>query len=309
MIGTMINTAEHAVVVNRAAMATPIATASVTQSSTHVSASNTTTENGVRTTVTGVDADGDLQFTIANSGAGWNVNQDDIIDEFETDGSFIGAELRKSETINGQPGTLYVDAYTDYDTDITGGDTDYLAGGFWVFVPADATTTDHFGVGAFVSGGDPFADANVDGLAGTATYIGGVAGLATDRARTAGSGGVVEFFDGDVNLTANFDTNRISGTVSGIETDDGESYDEEIMLGETTITPADSGFFQGSTSVDGLTGSSGSWGGQFFGNDNGNPNSDHPGSVAGTFGGSGSYTEDSVTRDVNFVGTFGAFLD
>ena len=51
-------------------------------------------------------------------------------------------------------GQLWVDVYTNFGA--AGTDTDYLAGGIWVYVPDDATSVNEFEFGAFVHGAEPY---------------------------------------------------------------------------------------------------------------------------------------------------------
>ena len=177
-------------------------------------------------------------------------------------------------------------------------DTDYLAGGVWLLVPDDTTSAADYVFGAFVDGNDPFSQSNITALQGTATYEGGATGVYAEK--TADST-AIGYFNGDVELTANFggtsDLGTISGSITNFEVD-GESEVGTLNLGTANIGSQDSGFFKGS-----VTGSAdqrmyeGNWGGQFFGS---SESDGRPGSVGGTFG--GRSTDDAV----NIVGAFGA---
>ena len=182
-------------------------------------------------------------------------------------------------------------------------DADYLAGGVWVRVPADAASVADYEVGAFVDGNDPFRQANLAGLTGTATY--------------ADEGGAVAYFShretdsiyvvgGDVRLTADFGDasglGSIGGTVSNISgAEPTPDYYEgvSVVLGTAQIGSANSGFFTGATSTAGTDSAfTGKWGGQFYGNgEAGAP----PGSVAGTFGGA------TADGSESFIGVYGAY--
>ncbi len=180
-------------------------------------------------------------------------------------------------------------------------DTDYLAGGVWLYVPDTASSTDDYEFGAFADGSDPFTQSNIMALTGSATYLGdavGVYSLKEASSTTIGN------FDGDVRLTADFGAADSLGTISGVIDTfevDGEAFPGSLTLGEAAIGSANSGFFKGAVagSDDSRT-YAGKWGGQFFGN--GPASTDHPGQVAGTFG--GTSTDDAV----NFVGAFGAHV-
>ena len=178
-------------------------------------------------------------------------------------------------------------------------DTDYLAGGFWLLVPDDATTADDYVFGAFADGSDPFMTANIMPLTGTARYTGAATGVYSEKTATTTD---IGYFDGDVELTADFGGGSALGTISGSITNfevDGGPADGTLNLGTANIGSQNSGFFQGAvTGSDNDRSYTGNWGGQFFGN---GESDGRPGSVAGTFG--GSSTDDAV----NFVGAFGAY--
>ena len=176
-------------------------------------------------------------------------------------------------------------------------DTDFLAGGIWVYVPDDATSVDDFTFGAFVHGEDPYDQDNLTALTGEYTYTGDATGVYSVLADERNY-----FFDADVTLTADFDDGSTLGTIGGRIHD--VSVDDELVEGDPTLNlgTADiggdnSGFFTGDTDMvyegENYTGK---WGGQFFGNDDTNP----PGSVAGTFGAATSDGANSV------LGVYGA---
>ena len=181
-------------------------------------------------------------------------------------------------------------------------DADYLAGGIWVRVPADAASVDDYEFGAFVDGNDPFQQANLAGLTGTARYTGDATGVYSHQGMNRNY-----FVDADVRLTAEFgdasSLGSISGTVSNFtgEGPESDSYEGvSVTLGTARIGNADSGFFTGDTSTTGTDSAfTGKWGGQFYGN--GAAASDHPGSVAGTFGGA------TADGSESFVGVYGAY--
>ncbi len=203
------------------------------------------------------------------------------------------------------------------------GDSDYLAWGVWLHVPnavpaPGATATDSptnpATVAAFASGNDPF---QVDVLlTGTATYNGVANGLYS-------AGGMVEYFEADASLTADFGgrtpndatpltapsdgtlLGAVTGTVSNIKAG-GMDVEGSLTLGRAALiagdaTPTDvrvsgnertaatrfTGMTQGTLGGRAMTGS---WTGQFYG-----PNRAPPGSVA-------ARTEFPTTA----AGTFGA---
>ena len=176
-------------------------------------------------------------------------------------------------------------------------DTDYLAGGVWLFVPDNATSADDVVLGAFADGNDPFRQSNLVALQGTARYVGGAAGVYTDRSENW-----VGYWDGNVTLDADFgglgDLASINGWVTGIEAD-GELVSGSMRLDRANIGSSNSGFFEGQLNgtVNGI-GFTGRWGGQFFGNSEADGK---PGSVGGTAAGR------SADRSVSFVGAFGAY--
>ncbi len=181
-------------------------------------------------------------------------------------------------------------------TTVSTPDTDYLAGGVWGFVPDNATSADDVVFGAFADGNDPFRQSNLLALQGTARYVGGATGVYTVRSEDE-----VGYWNGNVNLNADFggrsDLGSISGSVTGIDAD-GESASGSLSLGAANIGASNSGFFEGRLggNVNGID-YTGRWGGQFFGNSEADGK---PGSVAGTLGGR------SQGRIVSFVGAFGA---
>ena len=204
-----------------------------------------------------------------------------------------GGSMTFTPSDNSSPTTL-----TPSGTTQTTPDTDYLSGGVWLVVPDNATSADDYVFGAFVDGNDPFDQSNIMALQGTATYEGGATGVYSEKTAESTA---IGYFNGDVELTANFggtsDLGTISGSITNFEVD-GEPDDGTLNLGTAPIGSQNSGFFEGA-----VTGSDdertyvGNWGGQFFGN---GESDGKPGSVGGTFG--GSSTDDAV----NFVGAFGA---
>ena len=183
---------------------------------------------------------------------------------------------------------------------------DYLLFGVWLDEADNDAGADTFG--AIAMGGQPFTANNVEALEGKATY----SGPAVGAHHKTGSG--VSFFDGDANLAADFkdaDTaGTIEGTIDNISVGGGDPMEEPIHLVKTDLTTGENTF--NGTAVMGeqegpgqMTHTfNGTWSGGFFGN--GEEMTDHPGSVAGTFGvtdttGTG---DDAVTE--SYVGAFGA---
>ena len=183
---------------------------------------------------------------------------------------------------------------------------DYLLFGVWLDEADADAGADTFG--AIATGGQPFTANNVQALEGKATYSGSAVGAH----HKTGSG--VSSFDGDANLTADFaaaDTaGTIEGTIDNISVAGGDPMEEPIHLVKTDLTNGANTFdgraVMGQQLGPGLMTHTfnGTWSGGFFGN--GEKMTDHPGSVAGTFGvtnttGTG---DDAVTE--SYVGAFGA---
>ena len=180
-------------------------------------------------------------------------------------------------------------------------ETDWLAAGIWAFIP-DSEALGDYEFGAFADGGDPFNDANLQALTGTARYGGQAVGVYYSFSADESEAGP---FTADVALTANFGDadalGSISGTVSNVETEGGSPIDATLALETAAIGDSDAGFFTGRTSMafGGRT-YAGRWGGQFF--DDGAAATDLPASVAGTFGA----TTSEAGGTGSLVGAFGA---
>ena len=185
--------------------------------------------------------------------------------------------------------------------------SDYLLFGVWLDEVAEGEAEGADSFGAIATGGQPFSN-NVLALEGKATYRGSAVGAH----HKTGSG--VSFFDGDANLAADFkdaDTaGTIEGTIENISVGGGDPMEEPIHLVKTDLTTGQSTFngtaVMGEQEGPGLMTHTfnGTWSGGFYGN--GEEMTDHPGSVAGTFGvtdttGTG---DDAVTE--SYVGAFGA---
>ena len=218
---------------------------------------------------------------------------------------------------------------------------DYLAFGYWLYVPEDVTDTVNYDFAVFASGGDPFETANLAGLTGTATYEGDAVGMyyvnGLSSSPTTGS------FTADVRLEADFgnssDTGFISGEVNSfvLERDVTSLLPSRVALTSDvvglTTNVHDSvsqgfGVTQGSTNIfvthyrgesnpgaypgghlAGQTEASvddvdwnGEWHGAFYGN--GSSSTDHPTGVAGIFSTSSPNAGDR--SDSGLTGSFGA---
>ena len=207
-------------------------------------------------------------------------------------------------------------------------DADYLTWGVWLRVPdvvpaADAADPTTF-AGAFASGNNVFAV--YPQLKGKATYNGVANGLYS-------AAGMVEQFDADVMLEANFggnvgadyDTTQgtndgfllgvVTGTVSNINAGgmavDGSLMLKRALVGNTEVDVGNSvrNGFSGDTSGT-LAGRdmTGEWGGQFYGPNDATTNmarqTEYPTTAAGTFGASAPGTS---TDPVRILGAFGSW--
>ena len=202
-------------------------------------------------------------------------------------------------------------------------DADYLAWGVWLTVP-DATAS-AASAGAFASGNDAFTVRAQ--IKGTATYNGVASGLYS-------AGGMVEYFDADVSLMANFggtdgadstpgsaaaDADNdglllgvVTGSVSNIKAG---GMDVEGMLtlkrapvlrtGNTATDVSTTGF---EGAADGTVGGAllmGRWGGQFYGPNKASGKgieTEYPTTAAGTFGVTGG-----GHTPMSLLGSFGAW--
>ena len=213
-------------------------------------------------------------------------------------------------------------------------DADYLAWGVWLSVPnAEPADANNDGVednpalaGAFASGNNPF-EVRAE-LKGKATYNGVASGLYS-------AAGMVENFDADVMLEANFggteggdssgDTDTatnnmfrlgvVTGTVSNINAG-GISVAGSLMLGRAYIdTDTANGDSTGGFTSDKVSGTLagramvGNWGGQFYGPNAATADSmaaqtEYPTTAAGTFAAS---APGNVNDPVRILGAFGSW--
>ena len=267
---------------------------SVTQSSNTL---NGITTDSVSTTVEYND-NGQLIYKVQNeNGNEWEVDSAESDTKTLNKGRYT-VDWNFAELYKKLPdGSLWVDVYSNRPTSAMP-DTDYLAGGIWVYVPDVATSVDDFTFGAFVHGSDPYTSSIVP-LTGEYTYSGDATGVYSVLAEKRNY-----FFDADVTLKADFGTSFSFGTIGGYVNN--FSVDDELVegnptlyLGSADIGGANPDFFTGDTDTtyDGIS-YTGKWGGQFFGNDGTNP----PGRVGGTFGAADN-------GENSLLGVFGAFLD
>ncbi len=203
---------------------------------------------------------------------------------------------------------------------VTTQDSDYLAWGVWLQVPGAVIASGEFQgtttAGVFASGNDVFT-VNA-ALKGKATYNGVANGLYS-------AGGMVEAFDADVMLEANFggivgadsgavagtpDQNlfgAVTGTVSNINAG-GMAVDGSLALLRAPVVSADGAAtttgFVGST--DGILGGvtyRGDWGGQFYGPNKATGDAiqdEFPTTAAGTFGA-------AAENGASLIGAFGSW--
>ena len=159
-------------------------------------------------------------FTCADSpcGLSYTGSGDDVVVTIATGYTFSGS----------REGVTAVDAASK---------ADYLLFGVWLDEVADAGA-DTFG--AIATGGQPFPSGNVEALEGKATYRGSAVGAH----HKTGSG--VSSFDGDANLTADFEgaetAGTIEGTIDNISVDGGHPMEEAIHLVKADLTTAVSTF-------------------------------------------------------------------
>ena len=194
-------------------------------------------------------------------------------------------------------------------------ENDYLVFGLWLDEDSTSTPPGADSFGAFADGGEPFDTGNVDALTGEALYT----GTAVGAHHKTGEG--VSRFDANASLTAKFGDGDAAGTIEGsissISVDGGPAMSQSIILVSTTVTNS-TNTFNGNAVMGAQTspGSemhayNGTWSGGYYGN--GTRATDHPNSVAGTFGVQRHDDMDNADAgdDVyeSFVGAFGAQLD
>lgn len=211
------------------------------------------------------------------------------------------------------PGEIWVYAYTDADGDGDGtpgehsdeADSDYLAGGVWVYVPetfvdcSENTLCNEHEVGTFLHGNDPFETQSMWALEGTATYDGRAVGIFTGTGRQT-------YFRASAEVTAYFGSSTNPGAIRGrifdfvgengsrmsgnpvVQLQSGISFNNvEYVLGSTTHN-------------DGTNSFTGQWTGHFYGNSHA---SGIPTSLGGTFGTS------TPNGSKVYLGSFGSHLD
>ena len=235
---------------------------SVTQSS-NASGDGVTTD---RVSVTASYSGGQVQYIVQNSTAVWSVDSavDNTVLARSADSTWDGAELIKRLP----DGDLYVDVYSEKRVREN---KDYVAGGFWIFVPATATRVDDLDLGVFGHGSAPF-QGNFP-TSGFGKHVGQATFMYSEDGR-------INFAEGTVRLDVDFTGKMVSGRIIVLD-DGGEPTGVELWLKPEPFGNSNSGFFQGDTDLSQTPGFSGEgkWGGQFFGNGSGTPRV-----AGGTFG-------------------------
>ena len=211
------------------------------------------------------------------------------------------------------PGEIWVYAYTDADGDADGtpgeqsdeADSDYLAGGVWVYVPetfvdcSGKNVCNEHEVGIFSYGNDAFETQSMWALEGTATYDGRAVGIFTDTTRQT-------YFRASTEMTisfgSNIDTGDIRGRIFDFVGENGSRMSGNPVVQLQSYLSADNiEDVAGTTSHnDGTDSFTGTWVGQFYGNGHA---SGIPTSLGGTF--------DASTSDGSevYLGAFGSHLD
>ena len=214
---------------------------------------------------------------------------------------------------------MIVAGFTDYRS----GSSDYVAWGYWAYYKFTSTDLEYT-FGAFADGVETaFSDVPDVGSASYSGYSSGLAvkgsGINRDDLSEQEQSRGFEFV-GQVNLTADFATASVSGTVDNfraihVNVPSPQLIDEalgnngflnalQIDLNQANIRSSGSNpehsFFVGSARAIGLGGASGKWGGQFFGA----PATDEaPPAVGGTWG----VTQGEGTNDWKMIGGIGAW--
>ena len=234
-------------------------------------------------------------------------------------GGSFGENEDGTTRVIGNPSGMSVIGFTDYGP----GQTDYLSWGIWAhyrFTDTDLELT----FGAFADGAETaFVDVPIIGTATYSGYSSGVAlrGAPPNRADIDAADDPSFEFVAEVSLTADFADTSISGTVDNfraifVEEPSPALVDEalgdngfldrlQIRLDSAEIgsSGADSAasFFEGTANATaGLGGTTGRWGGQFFGTPGAG---EAPPAVGGTWG----VTQGQGDDDWKMIGGYGAW--
>lgn len=175
-------------------------------------------------------------------------------------------DIDGDDNIDGQFAAVVYSTYNEVN------DTDYFAGGFWLYAPENGRGG--IVIGAFSDGPARFTD--IARLTGTATYQGSAIGILS-HAESGLSYARIYEVDSDIELNVEFGaTPKISGTLRNIvqsENIEGLYQVNDIMLAEAAIqndgsftAPLGDVDYAHRNSPGTLFSLEGSWGGQFYGN-------------------------------------------
>ena len=174
--------------------------------------------------------------------------------------------------------------------DPAGDDTDYATAGVWVMGPSSGTDPDGLtAAGAFASGKVPYA-----GIGSIASGKTSVSYKGAAVGKRFASGRITDFAT-TVSLTANFDTEKIYGTVADVG--GGQMLKLSTTASPASVGTGDGGPYSGTTQLfekDGTTkveDFDGKWGGAFYG---ATDDTNGPPVTAGTFGAASSDNSDSI---------------
>ncbi len=257
------------------------------------------------TATNGVIVAGEVAGDGSNFAATFNQNPADnnppVAGQFQCAGASASPATTCSISVDASGKIVANTGYSFHKSDgTTKADSDYLAWGFWVTGSTrdslqnvatngvtSAITADAAQAGAFAYGNQVFTVTGAH--KGTATYNGVASGAYS-------AAGMVEYFDADATLNANFGgaeiaaTNllgAVTGSISNIRAG-GMDVEGSLTLGRATITVDTdaTGDLAGTSALgfgDKVSGTlagramAGKWGGQFYGS------GDHPTTAAGTF--------------------------
>ena len=183
-------------------------------------------------------------------------------------------------------------------------DGNYARYGWWLDETTGLTGTARVGAW-YTSNADANAvqDISVEGSSGTASYTGTAIGVAAYYHSLGGDANAGGAFTADAMLSANFDSNMLSGSITNFDVG-GHNPDWSVALGSSSITPGTSAVGGGTTTwtVSGTDGTArldaagGGWTAQFYDIPSG---AHQPTGVAGGF--KAQYDSDGY-----MVGAFGA---
>lgn len=297
--------------------------------STNIDGTSSTTQDTINLEITGDPANPAYKLTYNAGGSASNVdiinfaqgarneaNTDTKVDFYNVEGGtalIVGSEAGYPVDIDGDnnnDGQLGLIIFSTYNEDK---DTDYLAGGLWIYLPGTIATTsdnidENFILGGFIDSPGEFDDnAAVAGLTGRATFNGSGTGIITaHRSDTL----IFDSVIADIYLTAEFGNGAQNGMIGGYMDDFHVNGGDEEIAGRIDLDSASigsDGFFQSSLSG-WLDQESymieGNWGGQLYGDDTvPDPKVEY---IAGTVGGGGSIRYREADHNVNLVMIYSA---